>query len=136
MATTGGDILEVTFNSPTIGSGVFKPKSNEGNTFDPGGLRNNDDANGITSDGELILSKNRVRASFEITIANDMNVRNDVAKIAELAADSESAEYTVSMINGTVWAGSGVPVGDLSPDVNAATMTLKIAFGSLKKIIG
>jgi hypothetical protein len=39
-----GDILEVTYNHPTLGSGVFYPKANEGNKFDPGGFRNNDDA--------------------------------------------------------------------------------------------
>ena len=136
MATTGGDITEVTYNHPTLGSGVFYPKAGEGNTFDPGGIRNSDDANGIDGSGGLIIIKNRVRASFEITIANDMNVRNDVSIIASLAADAESAEYTVSMLNGTVWSGFGIPVGDLAPDTNAATVSLKIASSGFKKIVG
>ena len=61
MATTGGDILEVTYSHPTLGQGAFFPKANEGNTFDPGGFRNNDDVNQIDGAGELIVQKNRVR---------------------------------------------------------------------------
>jgi hypothetical protein len=53
-----------------------------------------------------------------------------------LAADAESAEYTVSMLNGTVWSGFGIPVGDLAPDTNAATVSLKIASSGFKKIVG
>ena len=131
-----GDILEVTYNHPTLGSGVFEPKAGEGNTFDPGGIRTNDDGGGITSNGDLIVTKNRVRGSFEVMIENDMNVRNDAQVIADLAANSVPAEYTVSIINGTVWAGSGFPVGDIAPDTNAGTMTLKIASGNWKKIVG
>ena len=131
-----GDITEITYNHPTLGSGVFEPKAAEGNTFDPGGIRTNDDANGITSNGELIVTKNRVRAFFECMIENDMNIRNDVQVIQDLAADPVPAEYTISIINGTVWAGSGFPVADISPDVNAGTMTLKIAAGNFKKIVG
>ena len=65
-----------------------------------------------------------------------MNDRNDAKIIAELMESPESAEYTVSMLNGTVWSGFGVPVGDIAPDVNTATMTLKIASGGFKKIVG
>ena len=136
MASFGGDISEITFNHDTIGSGIFTPKAGEGNTFDPGGIRNSDDSNGVSGDGEMIIIKNRVRAGFEITVANDMNIRNDVAKIAELAASPDLAEYTVSMLNGTVWSGFGIPVGDIVPDTNAATVSLKIASGGFKKIVG
>lgn len=131
-----GDIIEVTYNHPTIGSGVFFPKAAEGNTFDPGGIRNSDDANGIAGDGSLILTKNRVRGFFEIMIENDMNTRNDAEVIKALSADPLPAQWTISVINGTVWAGSGVPVGDINPDVNAGTMTLKIASANFKKIVG
>jgi hypothetical protein len=131
-----GDITEIRFSHPTLGSGVFEPKAAEGNTFDPGGIRTNDDANGITSNGDLIVIKNRVRGHFEVMIENDMNIRNDAKIIAELAADPVPAQYTVSIINGTVWAGSGFPVADIAPDINAGTMTLKIASGNWKKIVG
>ena len=58
MATLGGDISEVTYNHSVIGSGVFYPKAGEGNTFDPGGIRNSDDASGIDGSGDMIIIKN------------------------------------------------------------------------------
>lgn len=131
-----GDIQEVTFNHPTLGSGVFFPKSAEGNTFDPGGLRNSDDANSITGGGSLMIQKNRVRGFFEIIIENDMNVRNDAIVLKELSASPLPADWTVTHINGTVWAGSGVPVGDITPDMNTGTMTLKVVSKEFVKIVG
>lgn len=132
---THGDITEITYSHPTLGSGTFFPKAAEGNTFDPGGVRTLDDANSITSSGALIVMKNRVRGFFEVLIENDMNIRNDAQQVKELSADPVPADWTFSMINGTVWSGSGFPVGDINPDVNAGTFTLKVAAGEFKKII-
>jgi len=131
-----GDITEITYNHPTIGQGVFYPKANEGNTLDTGGIRTADDASQIAGDGSIIAQKNRVRASFECLLEDDQNVRNDADKAKKLAADPVPAEYTVSIINGTVWSGSGFPVGDIQTDVNAGTFTLKVAAPEFKKIIG
>jgi hypothetical protein len=131
-----GDITEVTCNHPTLGSITFFPKAAEGNTFDPGGFRNSDDANGIAGDGSLIVTKNRVRGFFEVMIENDMNVRNDANTLKELSASPKPADWTFSIVNGTVWAGSGIPAGDINPDVNAGTLTLKVASGNWKKIVG
>ena len=36
MAVVGGDIVELTFNHPTLGSGIIFPKSAEDSTFDLG----------------------------------------------------------------------------------------------------
>ena len=136
MATVGGDITEISVKHPTIGSFTLYPKANEGNTFDPGGIRNNDDASSIAGNGDLVVSKNRVRGHFEVLLASDLNQREDILKIKELAADPVPAEWTFSLINGSVWAGSGIPVGDLSADINAATFTLKVASAEFKKIAG
>jgi len=132
----GGDIIEITYTHPTLGSGSFFPKANEGNTFDPGGIRTADDANMISGSGGLIAQKNRVRGSFEVVIENDMNVRNDAQVVADLAADPVAADWTVSIINGTVWGATVFPVGDIQPDVNASTFTLKLGTGAWKKIVG
>lgn len=129
-----GDIIEVTYNHPTLGNGVFFPKANEGNTYDPGGIRNADDANMIAGNSDLILQKNRVRGFFEVLIENDQNVRNDATKVAALAADPVPANWTFTLINGTVYAGTGVPVGDINPDINAGTFTLKVAAPVFNKI--
>ena len=134
--TTAGDFTEITYSHPTLGSGSFFPKANEGNTLDEGGLRNNDDANQIDGGGNLIVQKNRVRGSFEIVCANDMNTRNDVSKAKALAASPVSADWTISHTNGTVWAGNGTIVGDIQTDTNAGTFTLKVASAEFKKIVG
>lgn len=129
MATVGGDFLEIRVNHPTLGEHVFYPKSNEGNTFDPGGFRSNDDANQVTANGaEMIRQINRVRGFLETVVANDANTREDVMFAKKLGASPVEASYVASHANGTTWGFNGFPVGDLNVDTNAATFTLKLAF--------
>lgn len=133
----GGDIIEITFNHPTLGSGIIFPKSAEDSTFDPGGFTSNDDDNMIDGSGEMIDQLNRKRWSFEDTIAWDMNTREDLDKMQDLQSDPVLADWTITHINGTVWGGTGKPVGDLKGNGNAATFPLKLAGGGkMKKIIG
>jgi len=134
---TGGDIREIRYTHPTLGSGVIKPKANEDSTLDEGGYRSDDDASMITGDGEMIDKINAVRWSAECTPAWDMNIRADITQMRALAADPVQADWTVDHINGTVWGGTGKPVGDLQGNMNAATFTLKISGGGeMVKIIG
>lgn len=133
----GGDIIEITFNHPTVGSGVILPKASEDSTFDLGGFRSNDDVNMVAGNGEMIDQMNRVRWSLETVIAWDMNTRGDLEKLVELAESPVEAEWTITNINGTVYGGTGKPVGDMQGNGNAATFTLKISGGNkLKKIVG
>lgn len=133
---TGGDILEVTYNHPTLGSGVFYPKSGEDNTFDPGGIRTTSDANMIDGSGNPIYQQNRVRGFFEIVIANDFNTQDTAKVLADLAADPVPAEWAFSSINGTTYSGSGKVVGDIQPNLNQATMTLRVEGGVFRKTSG
>ena len=133
---TGGDILEITFNHPTLGSGTIFPKSAEDSTFDLGGFRSNDDANMIAGNGEMIDQMNRVRWSLECTVAWDMNIDLTLEKINSLASSPELASWTISHINGSVYGGKGKPVGDIQGNGNASTFTLKISGrDKLKKLI-
>lgn len=134
--TTAGDVTEITVNHPTLGSFVFLPKANEGNTLDLGGFRNSDDQNMIDGAGGLIVQKNRVRASFEVVCADDMNTRQDSDFAKQLAGSPEVGEWTLTHVNGAVYGGNGVVVGDIQTDTNAGTFTLKVAFGKLTKIAG
>lgn len=129
-----GDIRELTYNHPTIGNGVFHPKSAEGNTMDPGGVRSNDDANAITTTGIIIDSLSFVRGHMEIVIENDTDIRQDAEIVRSLAADPVPATWTVTMMNYAVYVGTGKPVGDIQPDLQAGTMGLKIAAPEWKKI--
>lgn len=132
----GGDITEITWNHPTLGSGVMYPKAGEDSTFDLGGFRANDDANSIDGGGNMIDQLNRVRWSVESTIAWDMNTDLTLEKIVALSGSPEQADWTISHVNGSVYGGKGKPVGDLQGAGNAATFALKISGGGkLKKII-
>ena len=136
MPTVGGDFIEVRVSHPVLGDHVFFPKSNEGNTFDPGGFKTNDDANGITGSGEPIWQMNNSRGFFEVVVANDANDRNDAQFASDLQSSPIPGDWTFSHVNGVVWGMTGKPVGDINVDTNAATFTLKVSGGKPVKIVG
>lgn len=134
--TLGGDFIEVRVSHPTLGDHTFYPKSNEGNTFDPGGVRAVDDANMITGNGaETIDQLNRVRSSFEIVCANDMNEREDSQFAAALGGDPVPGQWTISHISGVTYGLTGRPVGDIQVDTNAGTFTLKVAGAVAQRLV-
>jgi hypothetical protein len=128
-----GDFIEITFNHPTEGSGTIFPKSAEDSTLNLGGIRSSDDANMIDGGGNMIDQMNRVRWSFETTVSWDMNVATELEKLVKLAASPVPAEWTFAHINGTVYGGTGKPVGDLQGNGNQGTFTLKISGGGVMK---
>lgn len=136
MTFVGGDILEITYNHPVIGSGTIFCKANEDGTLDPGGFRSNDDQNSITGDGRLIDQLNRVRGSFETPpIAWDMTDQDELEKLSNMTESPILGDWTISSISGAVWGGRGKPVGDIQGNTNTAQITLKLAFeGKLTKI--
>lgn len=136
MAVIGGDILEITFSNPVVGSGRFFAKAAEGSTFNLGGFRVNDDNNSTDGGGRNIKQMSAVRCSFEVLVSWDGNVDNELQKLCDLAKEPQETDWTISHINGTVWGMKGSPVGDLDGAGLEATFTLKIAGGGvLKKII-
>jgi len=136
MAFVGGDITEITYNHSVLGSGTLFCKSNEDGTIDPGGFRSNDDDNSITGAGQMIDQLNRVRGSFEAPpIAWDMTEIDELDKIRLMTESPVLADWTITSINGTIWAGRGKPVGDIKGNTNTSQISLKIAFENrLKKI--
>lgn len=129
----GGDIVEITFNHPTLGNGVIYPKAAEDNTFDLGGFRSSDEENMIDGAGNMIDQMNRKRWGFEGTIAWDMNTALTLEQIVTLASSPVQATYTFSHVSGAVYSGTGKPVGDLKGAGNNATFPLKIAGGGILK---
>ena len=129
-----GDVTEITVNHPDLGNRTLFPVANQGNKFFAGGLTNADDANGVTSNGELIVTKTRGVGFFEVLIEDDSNEREDANFIKQLAESPKPATYTLSLINGTVWSGKGVPVGNYEVDLNAGTMPLKVNSGNFTKL--
>ena len=135
MASVGGDIIEVTYNHSTLGSGIFLPKANEDSTFDLGGPRTDDEQSGVTSSGDMITKMTNTRWSFEVPIAWDSKNRKDLETLIALHGNPVDANWTITLINGSVYSGKGRPVGETPGNGNAATIKLKIAGGgSMQKI--
>ncbi len=131
----GGDTIEITYNHPTLGTGAFFPKAGEAATVDLGGIRSADEAAGVDGAGNAIAQLSRVRWSYEVACANDMNGREDIVKAKQLAGSPEPATWTFANINGVIYTGTGWPVGDIQSDDFAATFTLKVSGGGeLQKI--
>ena len=135
--SANGDVLEITYNHPTLGSGTYFPKSAEDTSFDPGGFRSSDDANAITGAGSMIDTINRTRWSFEGPVEWDSSVDDELESLRNLAASPVSADWTIRRINGSVYRGSGKPVGDIVGNGNAGTIALKLAGGGvMEKVAG
>ncbi|MFN8317163.1 MAG: hypothetical protein U0T32_12020 [Chitinophagales bacterium] len=130
---TGGDITEITFNNPLVGSGTIFPKAGEDSAYDLGGFRASDDANMIDGGGNMIVQLNRVRWSFKVVVAWDMNDQETLEKVNQLIASTAPTEWTFTNVNGTVYGGTGVPVGDYEGNGNQSTFTLKVAGGKVLK---
>jgi len=127
----GGDVTGITCNHPTLGSFNFSTKSNESYTLDPGGFRSNDDSNSITPDGNVITQINRVRWSFEGPIMADFQSNQEIKNFPLLSQNSVDTVWTISLINGTVYKGTGRPVGDFTVDTNTAQATTKLSGGGI-----
>jgi hypothetical protein len=128
----GGDIIEVTYNNSEVGSGTFRPKAGEGNTYDVGGFRN--DASAITGGGESIITKNRKPGFFQVLLSNDMNNQKDVEKLADLAKSTQPTTWTFQVANNKIYRGTGVVDGDIVADIDKATVPLKVTGPQFKQI--
>ncbi|MDD5013663.1 MAG: hypothetical protein PHW73_00995 [Atribacterota bacterium] len=125
----GGDLIEISYKHPTLGSGTWFPKAGEDGTFDPGGYRAEDDANATTGDGQMIDKINRVRWSVEAVVAWDMAVNDELDQARKLSESPVLADFTITHISGVIWGGKGKPVGDIQGNSNSAQMSIKLAGG-------
>lgn len=125
----GGDILEINWNHPDLGSGTIFPKSNEDSTINLGGFRSQDDENMIDGGGTMIDQMNQVRWSVDTKVAWDMQVDLTLQKLTALAKSTKLADWTITHISGAVFGGKGKPVGNLEGAGNQGTFALKLAGG-------
>ena len=126
MSFLGGDIKELKVEHPTLGSFIFEAKANEDTESNKGGIRVNDDDNGITAAGTIILTGSYTRPYIQVTLA----MNNETEKfITDWAESLKLATITYTMITGDVFRGSAIPVGDLKPSSLNATMQVKLAGG-------
>lgn len=125
----GGDLLQGTYNHPTLGTGTLYYKSGEDSTLSLGGYQSADDAGGVDASGEMIDVMTAQRWSVEGTLGWDLNNREELENLQSLQSDPEPADWTFSHVSGVIYAGRGKPVGDLSGKANNATMSLKVQGG-------
>lgn len=125
----GGDILEISYKHPTLGSGTLFPKSSEDMTVDPGGYMSADEAEGVTGDGQPINKLTRKRWFCETTVAWDTSVTDELDQLNNLASNPVDADWTFTHINGTIWGGKGRPVGDIQGSTKDAQAKIKISGG-------
>jgi hypothetical protein len=128
-----GDITDITYEHPILGSGNFVAIANQTNSLDLGGFRTADDDGMIGSNGEPIYQINRVRGSFEVMVTGE---GDSLERLRNLAASPIPAVFTFSLVNGRIYKGSGKPVGDLKTETNTGNITVKIAGASFEKIAG
>jgi len=132
---SGGDIIEITYNHPTIGTGVLNPKSSEDSTYDNGGFRSSDDANMVQANGTMINQINRTRWSFAVKLGWDMSGAHELEVLSALASSPELATYTFANINGVIYKGTGTITGDINGNGNSSTIDLKASGGGTLQII-
>lgn len=131
MAVNAGDIIEISYNHPTVGSGVLSPVTAQDNEYDLGDVRTVDDENSVTAKGEAIYVMNTKRWKATTLVTSDMNVRQEYEKMIAISKSLDEATWTFLHINGTVYRGKGKPVGDLKLNVNAGTFSLMVSGGSI-----
>lgn len=129
MAATGGDITEITYNHPTLGSGTLYPKAKEDSTLNHGGFRSEDDENGVDGSGRMIDKMSRGRWSVECVVGWDNNVAKELEAVVKMAKSSVEADWTFTHVSGQVYGATGKPVGNLNGAMAAATFQLKVAGG-------
>ena len=129
-----GDITEITAVHPTLGTFTYQAKTDAEFNYHLVGVRYQDDDDGISGAGEFIDMKRRERWFIEGPILWDMNSRNELDSLTKMSESTLPATWTISCINGSVYGGTGIPVGP-TPVTNKGEITAKIAGGGkLSKI--
>ena len=105
----------------------FSPKANETFNVDRGGIRANDDASQITSNGQIMRQLNRVRWMIDGPIAADSISGYEQKSLNIMSSSPVLGVWQFSFISGAILNGVGSPVGDIQFDSNSGQITLKVS---------
>lgn len=134
MSTIAGYFLEANCVHSIAGNRKFDLKSGEDLEIDRGGLRIVDDDNGRTASGKLIIQYENKQPYVQMTVVVDADTEDYINSLIQ-NSDTEIANWTLTHINGDLYTGNGVIVGDVRPNRNNGTVQIKVAFeGDLLQI--
>ena len=134
MAKVGGDVLEVSVKH-TLGEGIFSIKTDEDSELDLGGYRTNDDEKSVDTGGNNIKVMTRQRWSSTFVVATDITSKADLDLLNRIAGSNLEGDWTITHISGAVYRGTGSVVGDVKAALKAATIQIKVAGGSIAKLV-
>lgn len=138
MSYIAGQLTQITFNHPTLGTGTFAPKSSDDSTINLGGIRSDSGVTDIAGDGQAIRKMNLHRWMVDTTIAFDSTAKSKsgLALLSALAADPAEANWKFTHVSGSVYSGSGFPVDVVDGNLGAATIKIKFeGSNTLQEII-
>lgn len=131
MAFSGGDLVEVICNHPTLGAFTFAPYGGEDSTYEFGNGIPDDDDSSIAANGQFIdkLSIQRDKHTFVLAgSAGDGTLES----LTALQKSLQLGNWTTTNINGTVYRITGKPVGRLSASGKDSKIEVMLAGTNLK----
>ena len=129
---TAGDLRELAIDHKELGSKILEPKSGEDVTFMKGGFKSADDDANIGANGTRINKKNRFPWSLECTIEENFG---DLDYLQNLTESTIEATITATFMNGEIRVGQGLPVADISSNMQTGVMGLKFQGGGTFELI-
>jgi hypothetical protein len=135
-SVTGGDLKEVRFNNPDVGSGKFSSKSGETHTLMLDYYRTDDDDTNIDSSGNLLNLKSLKPGAYEFTIVNDERNpnRQELETLVALSGSFTDTTWSFTSVNGIAYTATGNVVGDISLDRSKATISGKVMLTNVKQL--
>ena len=127
-----GDIREIVGRN-SIGDIRLEVKSGESGKINFGGFRADDDS-GVTGGGSLIRKAVRKPWSLEVSVMVDLGMSG--VTLEDLAISEDETTWVITLVDGSVYTGNGIPVGDLDYDTAEAQAELKIVGSDYLRKLG
>lgn len=136
MAYIGCELLKTEISNSVVGKVTLFHKAKETAKIDKGGLMTEDKAEGVTSAGGAMYSLSHKRWSVEPSaVAWGKTGVDTLEKLNEFNNEITDSVFTFTLVDGTVYTGTGRIVGDTIADSLDASIPFKAAGGGkLSKI--
>lgn len=125
MSITAGDIRELAFDHRELGNRIFDVKSSDDHSYKIGGLMSDDSDDNITTTGKRIDRLTVKPWELEVTLG----LNPGDSDFLQQATGLDEGSVTVTFMSNEVRSGRGKPVGELSVNNQAGTITVKFQGG-------